>query len=311
LKCASLPPLFHPYDINPPSTQVHAEITIQDDFVDESGLTQLLGKFPAKVGQQFRQFVDVPQSLYDRMVGLVAPAHERKALAAAAATTTAVQLPARREYRSFSEHKDVYADMSAVEQKIGLLYLKGDGVMRFTHDETGEETHVDVKPGRFLTWDNSVYTHIVFPGQEIREMVGPVTFKDASPRMVSILSDAGVFQAYADRLVVTPGSLLRIRADLIFQKWPGDDSKSCTPGGRNLLCSTSPPNRRVLNTQGSNTETKFRKASPFPNTWKVSQSYGTAHIYNERSCSSSLLFLCIPTPNSPSSRPWRKTAVTP
>lgn len=74
------------------------------------------------------------------MVNLVAPAHERRALAAAAATTTAVQLPARREYTSFSEHKDVYADMSAVEQNIGLLSLKGDGVMRFTHDETGEET---------------------------------------------------------------------------------------------------------------------------------------------------------------------------
>lgn len=236
------------------------------------------------MGKHFRQFVDVPQSLYDRMVSLVAPAHERKALAAAAATTTTVQLPARREYTSFSEHKDVYADMSAVEQNIGLLYLKGDGVVRFTHDETGEETHVDVKPGRFLTWDNSAYTHIVIPGKEMREMVGPVAFKDASARMVSTVSDVTVFQAYADRLVVTPGSLLRIRADVIFQDWPGNGPKGDHVDVVNIFCTTLTPNGRVLNTQKSNTETTFRKASLFPNTYKVSPSYTAQHIFDKKNC---------------------------
>lgn len=113
----------------PPFPQAHAEITVHDDFVDESALAQLRGHFPAKAGYLFCQFMDVPRSLYDRMVGLVAPTHERKALAAAAATATSVQLPARREYKSFGEHKDLFADLSAVEQNIGLLYLKGDGVM--------------------------------------------------------------------------------------------------------------------------------------------------------------------------------------
>jgi hypothetical protein len=268
---------------HPPSTlkQANAEITIQDDFVDESGLTQLLDKFPAKVGKHFRQMVDVPLSLYERMVDLVVLSHhERKALAAAAATT-AVQLPARREYTSFLEHKDVYADMSAVDQNIGLLYLKGDGVMRFTHDETGEETHVDVKPGRFLTWDNSAYTHFVIPGQQIREMVGPVAFKDASPHMVSVDTfGMKTFQAYADRLVVTPGSLLRIRADLILQEWPGDFTKGPTSNEINIFCTTLTPNARALKTQGSNAETKFRKASIFPNTYKVSPSYTVHDIFN-------------------------------
>lgn len=140
-----------------------------------------------------------------------------------------------------------------------------------------------MKPGRFLTWDNSVYTHIVFPGKEMREMVGPVAFKDASAHMVSQGCDVTVysFQAFPDRLVVTPGSLLRIHADVIFQDWPSSCAEGEPVDEVNIFCTTLTPIKRALNTQNPNTETKFKKASLSPNTYNVSQSYTVQHIFNK------------------------------
>ncbi len=276
---SSSPPRPHTYP------QAHAEITVQDDFVDESAIAQLRGQFPA-ASERFLEFINVPRSLYERMAGLVAP-NERKALAAAAATATSVQLPAHRALLSgkkgVAEHKDGYLDASAVEQNVGLLYLKGDGVVRFTHEATGEQTHVDVKPGRFLTWDNMAYTHTVFPGQETREMLGPMTFKDTHAHM-SGFCDPGVLQAWADRLLVKPGSLLKIYLEMIFDELPSDcDWKrrhleetrglgSSNPTANICLTKTNGVDRRMLNTfKRSTSETTFTKSSVFPNTWKVSQ----------------------------------------
>lgn len=64
------------------------------------------------------------------------------------------------------------------EGHVGLLYLEGDGRLLFHHEDTGEETVVEVKPGRFVSWNNAMYTHTLVPGNTPRRLLGPMAFRD-------------------------------------------------------------------------------------------------------------------------------------
>ena len=59
---------------------------------------------------------------------------------------------------------------------VGVVYLAGEGVMHFMDEVTGEETSVDVRPGRFISWSNERYTHSVVRSTEAssvpRHMLG-------------------------------------------------------------------------------------------------------------------------------------------
>ena len=61
---------------------------------------------------------------------------------------------------------------------MGLVYLDGNGRMTFTHDATGKETVVEVKPDRFLSLDNAQYTHKLEAGSIPRRILGPMAFRD-------------------------------------------------------------------------------------------------------------------------------------
>ncbi len=124
-----------------------------------------------------------------------------------------------------------------------------------------------MKPNRFLTWDNSLYSHILIPGQELREMVGPLTFKDAAAHMTSVaVASDSVFQAYAAPLVVKPGGFLKIHAQFVLFKWP-QINKGADVDEFEIYCANFAGAAPV----NGNGKSKFTRGSVFPNTWKVSQ----------------------------------------
>lgn len=153
-----------------------ASLHVEDDFLDAIEPSGLVAQLPTSAEAKFQQLVDVPASLLGRLVSALAPGQPVKA--ASVAATTAV--PARSERGNFGHHQDVFAHNNdlVTENSVGLIYLGGDGHMAFRDKTTGEETVVDVKPGRFLAWDNTLYTHSLVAGKKARMMVGPMAFKD-------------------------------------------------------------------------------------------------------------------------------------
>ncbi len=114
---------------------------------------------------------------------------------------------------------------------MGVLYLSGNGQMALTHMGTGQETVVDVKPGRFLSWDNAAFTHRLVGGETARRMVGPMTVKD------------GVFHAVAwnplvygqlalSSLLVKPGGRITAKCTFLVRQWNATEDLSTSRKGR-------------------------------------------------------------------------------
>ena len=121
----------------------------------------------------------MPASLYGRL--LIAFASENATNGAIESTV----VPARGARGDVAPHQDRFAHSGgAAGGTVGLVYLAGDGRLTFTYKETGEEKRVDVKPGRFLAWDNAAYTHTLVAGGAARAMLGPMAFKDGAFRAV-------------------------------------------------------------------------------------------------------------------------------
>lgn len=160
-------------------------LRVHDDFVDAAAVSQLSATLSAQGDAadvrhgRFQQLVNVPASLYGRLLTAFAPENVTNG----AIESTVV--PARGARGDVASHQDRFAHSGgAADGTVGLVYLAGDGHLTFTHKETGEEKRVDVKPGRFLAWDNAAYTHTLVAGGAARTMLGPMAFKDGGFRAV-------------------------------------------------------------------------------------------------------------------------------
>ncbi|GAB5037093.1 Hypothetical protein NocV09_06100010 [Nannochloropsis oceanica] len=143
-------------------------IIVEDNFVDDTARKSLLAQLPAQV--RFRHTLELPGQLYERLVTVLNPID-------AARTTAPTFVPASGKWDAVAAHKDSFGDKSLVGGQVGLVYLEGDGHILFQHEVTGKKTVVDVKPGRFLSWDNEIYTHTLIPGNMPRRLLGPMAFR--------------------------------------------------------------------------------------------------------------------------------------
>jgi hypothetical protein len=208
----------------------HDSLWVEDGFLDAAQATELATRIPP-VGslRPFSQPVDVPASLYARLLSAFAPAGEAPAAAADAAAAESIVVPGRSESGHVGPHTDRWAGSKTMAGgKVGLVYLAGDGQMAFTHKETGEKTVVGVKPGRLLAWDNAAYTHTLVAGGATRAMLGPMAFKAGGFHEVGV---PGWWEVYSQlhlgkTLVPRPGSVIKATANIIPTEWKEPDSWS-------------------------------------------------------------------------------------
>jgi hypothetical protein len=206
-----------------------ADILVQDGFLDETAVTDVMQQLPATGASRFRDVVDLPSTLYGRLLSVLQPGAEGRNL----------QAPVRGEQGPVAAHKDHFADGSVAAAQVGLVYLEGDGRMTFTHDATGKETVVDVKPGRFLSWNNAEYTHVLEAGLAPRRMLGPMAFKDGLLQSIGFnnpvfpidgapLGPEVLAQAYVTPLVVRPGRVFTVTLDIVVLEFtpPSPDGDS-------------------------------------------------------------------------------------
>ncbi|KAM3573287.1 hypothetical protein VYU27_004758 [Nannochloropsis oceanica] len=196
-----------------------AHITVEDNFVDDAVREDILAQLPEQT--RFKHTLDLPGQLYQRILSVLHPSNTDLSL-------TETSVPTRGEGRFVSAHKDVFEDRSTVEGPVGLIYLEGDGRMLFQHEVTGEETVVDVRPGRLLSWDNSIYTHTLIPGDMPRRFLGPMAFRDGGMQSIGGPAPAPtpapspaptpapspgvsvIAQAYTNTLSVSAGRIIRV-----------------------------------------------------------------------------------------------------
>ncbi len=194
-----------------------AHITVEDNFVDDAVREDILAQLPEQT--RFKHTLDLPGQLYQRILSVLHPSNTDLSL-------TETSVPTRGEGRFVSAHKDVFEDRSTVEGPVGLIYLEGDGRMLFQHEVTGEETVVDVRPGRLLSWDNSIYTHTLIPGDMPRRFLGPMAFRDGgmqsiggpaptpapspAPTPAPSPGVSVIAQAYTNTLSVSAGRIIRV-----------------------------------------------------------------------------------------------------
>ena len=258
----------------------HAKIMVQDNFLDAAAAADIEAQLPTPASSRFCDHVDLPSSLYQRLLAVMQPGD-----APAAHNTRA---PVRGEHGPVRAHKDKHADGMEAEGQAALLYLEGDGRMLFRHDATGVETAVDVKPGRFISWPNQEYTHTLEPGAAVRRMVGPMAFKDHA--MQSIGDQQGfrwfIGQAYVKSLVVKTGNKggwVKVILDFLVTEWPpSDDGRrlsdgdTAVPGELVLYCGLADEGDPSAicsvsaSTQQANwdqEEVQFKSGRISPNTW--------------------------------------------
>lgn len=211
-----------------------ADILVQDGFLDEATRADLLAQLP--VQSRFKDSVKLSTSLYDRLRFAIDPA--------GAATTTAeanTVVPTKGERRFVPAHKDTFQDDTLVDGQVGLVYLEGNGRMLFEHDVTGELTVVDVKPGRFLSWDNVQYTHKLEAGSIPRRILGPMTLRDGLMQSIGDLPEGILAQAYVSPLVVKAGGIVSVMLDMVVLEWPTpDDGNDDGRRGRKLADDSAP-----------------------------------------------------------------------
>jgi hypothetical protein len=182
-----------------------ADILVQDGFLDETTVADVVQQLPGTA--RFRDVVDLPSTLYGRLLSVLQPGAEGRNL----------QAPVRGEQGPVAAHKDHFADGSVAAAQVGLVYLEGDGRMTFTHDATGKETVVGVKPGRFLSWNNAEYTHVLEAGLAPRRMLGPMAFKDGLLQSIGGPEIDHVGQSYITPLVVRPGGVFSVTLDILVR----------------------------------------------------------------------------------------------
>jgi len=187
-------------------TAARAHITVQDNFLDEAAREDILAQLPAQA--RFKHTLDVPGQLYQRLLSVLHPTNTDLSL-------TETSVPTKGEGRLVPAHKDVFGDSSMTEGPVGLVYLEGDGRMLFQHDVTGEETVVDVQPGRLLSWDNRVYTHTLIPGNMPRRILGPMAFRDGGMQSIGDPTPRVLAQAYAHSLSVRAGGIAKVTLNFV------------------------------------------------------------------------------------------------
>ena len=205
------------------------QLRVKDDFLDLAQASELAARVrPRGALDPFSQPVDVPASLYARLVSAFAPAG-----AAAAATVTAgaaaelVVIPGRSERGHVKAHEDHWAGLGKpAHTTVGLVYLAGDGQLAFTHRATGEETVVDVKPGRLLAWDNAAYTHSLVAGASERALLGPMAWKNGAFHEVGMAGWGTYGQLGLNSLLPKQGSLLKATTTVVPEEWLDNGSWS-------------------------------------------------------------------------------------
>ncbi len=185
-----------------------AHITVEDNFLDETMREDILAQLPGQT--RFKHTLDVPGQLYQRLLSIIHPGNTDLPL-------TETSVPTKGEGRFVPAHKDVFEDNALADGQVGLVYLEGDGQMLFQHEVTGEETVVDVQPGRLMSWDNSVYTHKLIPGDTSRRFLGPMAFRDGGMQSIGGGSQAPrvVAQACANSLSVRAGRIIKVNLNFI------------------------------------------------------------------------------------------------
>ncbi|GAB5037310.1 Hypothetical protein NocV09_07100180 [Nannochloropsis oceanica] len=183
-----------------------AHITVEDNFLDEAAREDILAQLPGQT--RFKHTLDVPGQLYQRLMSIINPSNTDL-------SHTETSVPAKGEGRFVPAHKDVFEDNALADGQVGLVYLEGDGRMLFQHEVTGEETVVDVQPGRLMSWDNSVYTHTLIPGDLPRRILGPMAFRDGGMQSIGSEATRTVAQASTNSLTVRPGRIIKVNLKFI------------------------------------------------------------------------------------------------
>ena len=218
-----------------------ADILVLDGFLDETTATNVMQQLPATGASRFRDVVDLPSTLYGRLLSVLQPGAEARNL----------QAPVRGEHGPVATHKDHFADGSVAAAQVGLVYLEGDGRITFTHEASGKETVLDVKPGRFLSWNNAEYTHVLEAGLAPRRMLGPMAFKDGLLQSIGQVDGPPgpigpdlVAQAYVNPMVVPAGGLFTVILDVVvldFTPPPSPDGGYSRRYNRKLIDSAPLP----------------------------------------------------------------------
>jgi hypothetical protein len=190
----------------------HAKIVVEDNFIDEATRENLLAQLPSEM-HRFKQTVDLPGKVYKRLLSVLHPENSE-------VFPSQLTAPARGQKGMVAAHKDTFEDSSSADKQVGLVYLEGDGRMQLKNDLTGEETIIDVKPGRFLSWDNRHYTHQLLAGSMPRRILGPMAFRDGGFQSIGDIGSPEepirfIIQARAHNLFARAGRMVRVTADLV------------------------------------------------------------------------------------------------
>jgi len=186
----------------------HAKIVVEDNFIDETTREALLAQLPSEM-HRFKHTVDVPGNVYKRLLSVLHPENSE-------VFPSQLTAPAKGQKGMVAAHKDTFEDSSLADRQVGLVYLEGDGRMQLKNDLTGEETIIDVKPGRFLSWDNRHYTHQLLAGSMPRRILGPMAFRDGGFQSIGGGDrNRFIIQARAHHLFARAGKTVRVTADLV------------------------------------------------------------------------------------------------
>ncbi|KAM3568007.1 hypothetical protein VYU27_009860, partial [Nannochloropsis oceanica] len=248
-----------------------AHITVEDNFLDEAAREDILAQLPGQT--RFKHTLDVPGQLYQRLMSIINPSNTDL-------SHTETSVPAKGEGRFVPAHKDVFEDNALADGQVGLVYLEGDGRMLFQHEVTGEETVVDVQPGRLMSWDNSVYTHTLIPGDLPRRILGPMAFRDGEMQSIGDQAPRVVAQARTNSLTVRPGGIIRVGLSFVVLDVDGNAASASVKRAVRKLenkdlvigCGLMDQNRRMLGgrnkTTNANDDITFVNSKLKPNFYK-------------------------------------------
>ena len=93
-------------------------------------------------------------------------------------TTTAMEIPCRIKLGAAPPHQDRYdGGDEIVDALVAMIYLKGNGILKFENIESGDINEIIVKPGMLVFFQNAQWIHQVVPtDKNTRVMLGPFTF---------------------------------------------------------------------------------------------------------------------------------------
>ena len=93
-------------------------------------------------------------------------------------TATAMEIPCRIKLGAAPPHQDRYdGGDEIVDALVAMVYLKGNGILKFENIESGDINEIIVKPGMLVFFQNAQWIHQVVPtDKDTRVMLGPFTF---------------------------------------------------------------------------------------------------------------------------------------